>query len=394
MRFADICHQDRAVSIIRRALASGRSHHAYLFDGPEGVGKETAAMALTGRMLCEASDLAADADACGACPSCRLFASGNHPDFHAIDRRLHRLHPDPNVRRSKGLSLAVDVIRHFLIAPAGLKPSRGRARVFLVREAERMNDGAQNALLKTLEEPPGASRLILVTTSAARLLTTIRSRCQIVSFSPLPLRFVAERLRIEAGMDADTAHMFARLSDGRLGAALRWHQLELEATLNDVAACLSRLDGLDPEAFGKGLIEAAESLARRTIALDKADETTADEPLATAAKPRRTSAGVKAPKAAAGKSVPTDDFRAAMKLVLMLVAAVFRDAVIVRAGGDGELAALPAHRPLSERLAAGELGAAPEACIRAVTEAETMLDRNVNNQLLCERLAAALCGSA
>ena len=72
MRFADICHQDRAVSIIRRALASGRSHHAYLFDGPEGVGKESAAMALTGRMLCEAGDLAADADACGACP--RLHA--------------------------------------------------------------------------------------------------------------------------------------------------------------------------------------------------------------------------------------------------------------------------------------------------------------------------------
>ena len=311
----------------------------------------------------------------------------------SIDRRLHRLHPDPNVRRSKGLFLAVDVVRHFLIAPAGLKPSRGRARVFLVREAERMNDGAQNALLKTLEEPPGASRLILVTTSAARLLTTIRSRCQIVSFSPLPPRFVAERLRIEAGMDADTAHMFARLSDGRLGAALRWHRLELARTLNDVAGCLSRLDALDPEAFGKGLIEAAELLARRMIALDKAEETAADVPSAPVTTTRQKGAGVKAPSATAGKSVPTDDFRAAMKLVLMLVAAVFRDALIVQAGGEVDLAALPAHRTLSERLAAGGLGAGPEASIRAVTEAEVMLERNVNNQLLCERLAAALCGS-
>jgi DNA polymerase-3 subunit delta' len=395
MHFADIRHQDRALSIIRRALCSGRSHHAYLFEGPEGVGKESTAVALAARLMCDASGLEPDADACGQCPQCRTFTSGNHPDYHLIDRRLHKLHPDPNVRRSKGLFLAVDVVRHFLIAPAGLKPTVGRARVFLIRDAERMNDGAQNALLKTLEEPPGASRLILVTTSAARLLPTIRSRCQIVAFDPLPPQFVAERLRAETDMDAAAAHTFARLCDGRLGAALRWHRIGLSQTIDDVSECLNRLDGLDPQTFGKSLIEAAESLARRTMALEKTEETQVELPPSGTTKTRRKKAApAKAPKAAAGKTVPTDEFRAAMKLTLMLVAAIFRDVLIVQSGGDVALTALSGSNPLVERLSRGAASADdPETCLRAVAEAETMLDRNVNSQLLCERLAAALTGA-
>ena len=386
MRFADVCHQERAISIIRRALSSGRTHHAYLFDGPEGVGKRTSAMALVGRLLCESSGLAADADACGDCPSCRLVASNNHPDFHPIHRGLHTLHPDPSVRRSKGLFLAVDVVRHFLIACAGLKPSRGRARVFLIREAERMNDGAQNALLKTLEEPPGASRLILLTTAASRLLPTIRSRCQIVSFGPLPPGFVEQRLQAETKMTAETAHMFSRLCDGRLGAALRWHRLDLESTLSEVASCLGRLENRDITEFGKGLIETAESLARRMIESQKTEEPQRDELSLGAANNRKRPTRAKAPKTAASKAVPTDDFRAAMKLVLMLIAAVYRDALIMESKGSSALTTLPERYALAN-------GVDPESCIRAVAEAETMLDRNVNNQLLCEHLAARLSGS-
>ena len=391
MRFVDVRHQERAISIIRRALSSGRTHHAYLFDGPEGIGKRTAAMALAGRLLCESGGLAPDADACGDCTSCRLVASNNHPDFHPIHRGLHKLHPDPSVRRSKGLFLAVDVVRHFVIASAGLKPSRGRARVFLIREAERMNDGAQNALLKTLEEPPGASRLILLTTAVSRLLPTIRSRCQIVSFGPLPPRFVEERLRAETNMTAETAHMFSRLCDGRLGAAIRWQRLDLESTLSEVTSCLGRLENRDIEAFGKGLIETAESLASRMIESAKTGEAERDELPFARTKTRKKSTRANAPKPAA-KAVPTDDFRAAMKLVLMLIAAVYRDALIMASAGSSALMTLPERYALAKRPATDEGGADPESCIRAVAEAETMLDRNVNNQLLCEHLAVRLSG--
>ena len=116
MRFSDVQHQDRALSIVRRALASGRMHHAYLFDGPEGVGKELAARALAARLLCEAPDLAENADACGECRACRLFAAGNHPDYHLIHRGLHKRHPDRTIRTtrwhsSSGTSLLTVALR-------------------------------------------------------------------------------------------------------------------------------------------------------------------------------------------------------------------------------------------------------------------------------------------
>jgi DNA polymerase III delta' subunit len=407
MRLSEIQHQDRAVSILRRSLRSGRTHHAYLFAGPQGVGKRTAAMALAARLLCTAEDVPPDADACGRCPSCRLIASDNHPDFHLVHRGLHKQHPEPSVRRSKGLFLAVDVVRHFLIARAGLSPSQGRARVFLIIEAERMNDGAQNALLKTLEEPPGRTRLILVTSSEARLLPTIRSRVQTVPFGPLPPVFVEEQLQRQAKLDTRVAHSLARLCDGRLGAALHWHRIGLLGTLDDVALCISRLEHRDPSAFAKGLIETAELLAKRTVEAagrvqddaaadadgdddeDASDVEENDEPAG-----RAGSRGGGGGKSRTGsRAVATDDFRTAMKLLLMLAAALFRDALILRDGADTGLMSLPAQQRLSAVLAEGAFAAPPEDCIAAVAEAESMLDRNVNNQLLCERLAAALVGA-
>ncbi len=408
MRLSDIQHQDRAVSIIRRSLRSGRTHHAYLFAGPEGVGKRAAAMALAARLLCTADDLPPDADACGVCASCRLIARDNHPDFHLVHRGLHKQHPEPSVRRSKGLFLAVDVVRHFLIARAGLSPSQGRSRVFLILEAERMNDGAQNALLKTLEEPPGRTRLILVTSSEARLLPTIRSRVQTVPFGPLPPDFVAEQLRRQARLDAGAAHSLARLCDGRLGAALHWHRIGLLDALQDVSLCISRLEQRDPEAFAKGLIETAELLAKRSLgggaslhaastAESDAGEEAADED-ATDEEGDDESPGGPARRGggkprSGSKAVSTDDFRAALKLLLMLAAALFRDALILRDGADRNLLSLPGQDRLSATLARAIFTAPPEDCISAIAEAESMLDRNVNNQLLAERLAAAMAGA-
>lgn len=229
MRISDVQHQPRAQRIIGRALASRRMPHAYLFTGPEGVGKEMFALGLAQTLLCASpvkrpGRVAEEetADPCCECQDCRLVEAGTHPDLFLIYRQLGKQHPDPLVRRRLATELSVDVVRHFLINQAGHRPGRGRAKVFIIREAERMSRGAQNALLKTLEEPPPDTFLILLAPGLDLMLPTTRSRCQHVPFQSLPVEFVRERLRA-LRPDADPAAIsyMARHSGGSLGQALR-----------------------------------------------------------------------------------------------------------------------------------------------------------------------------
>lgn len=405
MRFRDVQHQDRALGILRRALRSGRTHHAYLFEGPEGVGKERAARALAARLLCSA-DAPPDADACGACAPCQLVAADNHPDLHVIHRGLHRYHPDATIRKSKGLFLVVDVVRQFLIERAASAPNLGRARVFIIRDAERMNDEAQNALLKTLEEPPGHSRLLLVSAAPLRLLPTIRSRCQRIQFDLLPTSFIEERLADRSNRGAgvtpaDDVRALARLSGGSLGLALRWRDAGLLDTLATVADPLSRIGQMSPDAFAKQLIELAEALAERTRGAPNDDPRSArregprgagrDDARAVDSDTSAESEEVEADETA-GKSksdaLSTDELRAALKLVLMLVATVYRDALVV--AHTRSAAPRAVAQALSQRAATDRL----DEAIRGVAHAEAMLDRNVAPALACERLALALAGDA
>lgn len=382
MRLRDVQHQQRALSLIQRGLASGRAPHAYLFEGPEGVGKELTARALAARLLCAAPDESAEGEACGQCQSCRMFARDNHPDFHLIYRGLHKLHPDRNVRVSKGLFLGVDLIRHFLIEPSTSKPTVGRRHVFVIRDAERMNEEAQNALLKTLEEPPGETCLILVTASADRLLPTIRSRCQRISFGLLPPDYVHQRLKGE-GVGPDSADALTRLCDGRLGAALRWHRIGLMDALPGVLDSLTRALKNDPEAFAAGMLEAATELAARDMQAGD-DEEESDE---TADEGRRSSPRTKS------TNVPTDQLRDALKLTLLLLAAFYRDALISQHQTATPLN-LPPLQERSGRLAKFHTADELDAALTAINRAERMLDQNVAPQLVGERLAAALNGAA
>lgn len=389
MRLSEIQHQERALALLRRGFDSGRIHHAYLFEGPDGVGKQTAAAALAARLLCHQSDTPGQAglfggevadtlDPCGTCESCRLLEGGNHPDYQLIQRSLNKLHPDRTIRNSKGLFIVVELIRHFLIEPSTLKPALGHRRVYVIAEAERMNEAAQNALLKTLEEPPGETVLILVTSSADRLLPTIRSRCQRVPFDLLPEAFVSERLQALAGLDPPAAQTLARLSGGRLGEALRWHRLELLALLPRLAALLVERRREDPETFGSGLVELATELGGRMQALP-GDLALAEDEEDGGSTSR-----------SAGKSVPTDILRDAMKLTLMLAAACYRDALLVQHDAHAALAHVS---PVASQVRALAGRQDSEACLQAVTavsEAEHMLDRNVAVQLAAERLGVAL----
>jgi DNA polymerase III delta' subunit len=392
MRLADVRHQQRAISILRRALRSGRGHHAYLFEGPEGVGKELTARALAARLLCHSTKLAADADACGQCASCRMLAADAHPDFHLIHRGLHKRHPDRAIRATRGLFLVTDLIRHFLIAPAARSASQGHGRVFVIRDAERMNEDAQNCLLKTLEEPPGQTRLILLTGSPARLLPTIRSRCQRIPFDLLPEDFVADELVRRTGLPGSAARTLAALSGGRLGAALRWKAIGLLDALTQIAALLGggRLEA--PEEFAKSLIELATALATRGAApavastdeaadVEEVDEEQEEEETEQPAQPGRSAA----------RTIPTDELRDALKLLFSLIAAVHRDALLARAGAP-DLRVLSGAIAVNPRISAASAEETVHAAVHAVVDAEWMLDRNVAPQLVCERLAIAVSG--
>lgn len=231
----DIFGQDAAVRWLGAMMKSPRVHHALLFAGPPGVGKATTAAALAAIFLCEKSE---GGVACGACESCNAMHKESHPDYHVIYRQLIRLEKSEAAARD----LAVDTIRRHLIEPAGLKSSRGRGKVFVVEEADTMNLNSQNALLKTLEEPPGRTLIILLTDSPDYLLPTIRSRSQLVQFGYLPIDRVRSEL-IKRGIDAKDAADAAEMSEGSIGLALRWLEDGVVAAGRELLASLDELPG-------------------------------------------------------------------------------------------------------------------------------------------------------
>ncbi len=214
--FDSIFGQEIAVAALREVYLADRLPHGLIFAGPSGVGKATTARALGKLFLCEKPS---DDSSCGKCASCRVFDSGNHPDFHVITKELIRYHDKTG--KSKGIDLSINVIRPELIEAASRKAAMGRGKVFIVEQADLMNGNAQNALLKTLEEPAGRTLIILLTDQPGALLATVRSRARIVRFAPLDLKLVQHELE-RRGIGADEAAEAARFAAGSLGLALKW----------------------------------------------------------------------------------------------------------------------------------------------------------------------------
>jgi DNA polymerase-3 subunit delta' len=193
--------QDRAREIVRRALASGKLPHAYLFAGPDGVGKRTAALALAAALNCEREPGAAHCE----CGPCEKIAAGLHPDVLLL------------APGGTGKQIVIEQVRE-VMAALGYPPHEGRARVIIVDDADKMNPAAQNAFLKTLEEPPARTHVILCSTAPDRLLVTIRSRCQRVRFAPLAVEVVVGLLRAQ-GVDDGVARQAARVAGGSVARA-------------------------------------------------------------------------------------------------------------------------------------------------------------------------------
>jgi len=231
MSFKEIFCQDKAIDILQRAYASGKWAHAYIFAGPEGVGKFKTACEWARLLLCKNPVIENDfADSCGSCQSCRLFEAGSHPDFNHIYKELLEFTKD-NKDKKTPVDLAIDVIREFLVEKVSNKPTLSQRKVFVISEAERLNAASQNALLKVLEEPPAYCSIILLCTRLEKLLPTTKSRSQIIRFGPIAEERIIEKLQ-QMDIEEKQARYFARLAQGSLGTAQQWAELELaEANL-------------------------------------------------------------------------------------------------------------------------------------------------------------------
>ena len=193
----------RAVSALQRQLAQGEISHAWLLSGPPGAGKGAVSEAMAAALNCLDEPLRG----CHQCSSCRRVLSRAHPDVHWVV--------------PEGSVIAVDAIRDGVIPEATRSPFEGRYKVFVLEQAELMNEAAQSSLLKTLEEPQPDTVFILLSHDEEEILETIRSRCRIVRLEPTSERHLVALLERE-GAGLETALMAARLSEGDAGAARRW----------------------------------------------------------------------------------------------------------------------------------------------------------------------------
>jgi DNA polymerase-3 subunit delta' len=266
MSLLDCLGQERAQDRLQNYLQSGRVPHGMIFHGPEGVGKHLLAQRWAQLLLCSDQKQSSIIDACGQCDDCKLIQSGTHPDLHLVDKTLIRYAKQGRDRAM--ISLPIDVIREFVIEPAGVQPSRGLARVFIIDGVEQMNTATQNALLKTLEEPPDQTYLILVTSQPDRLLPTVLSRSQMVGFSLLEVSHVLKVLSEQEFPDQQSRY-WADFSQGRLGLAMRLAKLEMYEVKRKLIEQVSQLSYENALTLASWIVEETKGFSQRMLAGEK-----------------------------------------------------------------------------------------------------------------------------
>ena len=206
---------DAAVASLERALSSDRLSHAVLFTGPAHVGKGTLALSLARALNCEAPD--SEASPCGHCRPCDRIARGQHADVEVVAPGGICRVSDHDHSRSR--TIGICAVRR-VEATGAMQPYEGKQRVFIVDPADALTDEAEDAFLKTLEEPPSAVTFLLVSERPARLRDTVRSRCQELPLPPLSVQQLTDWLTVERQVEPETAAALARLAGGRAGWAI------------------------------------------------------------------------------------------------------------------------------------------------------------------------------
>jgi DNA polymerase-3 subunit delta' len=227
MLLREIVGQDHAVALLVRAVASGRLAHACLFDGPDSVGKRSAALGLGFALCCQQ----APGQGCGRCDACRRIGAGQHPDVLSFSPATQQY--------------VVDQARE-IVAIASTRPHEAPVRVLIVDQADRLNPSSANCLLKTLEEPFPGNHLLLVTSAPDRLLPTIRSRTQRVRFVALSSAALTE-IAVRRGASPAEAETAVALAAGQAARLVQTLETEAESTL------WATVDSLRKAAAGKGI---------------------------------------------------------------------------------------------------------------------------------------------
>ena len=217
--FNQLTGNARVKAALKRMIVSDRLPGALLFTGEEGIGKRLFALEVAKTLNCRNPN---DHEACGVCPACVRISKLNYPqreDAEEWTQIIWTDHPDVGLVIAPKRVLRVEQMRQ-IEKEANFRPFEGKARVFLIDEADKLNDASANALLKVLEEPPGTSHLILITARPAMLLPTILSRCQMIRFSPLTPDEIEPHLPKTTDLDKKTARLRARSAGGSMGRAL------------------------------------------------------------------------------------------------------------------------------------------------------------------------------
>ncbi|MDR2392045.1 MAG: hypothetical protein LBE84_10260 [Planctomycetota bacterium] len=253
--FADLLGQEETLRRVNREFASGRMAHAYMLEGREGIGKLTLARGMAGRLFCLSPGLAGEA--CGVCRPCRLLAHDSHPDFLELPRKPADLRLGRFLERPGGS----ERVEHQPLLPfLRMKPVEGDGRAAIIPVAERMRAEAANAFLKTLEEPPGPTLLILTVNSRDSLPPTIASRCRRLGLRPLPAGTISSELVRRGAAPAEEAEGLAEAAEGSLGRALElagsgvaplWRWLDDRAFLNPGIVSARDLAAAWTESLGK-----------------------------------------------------------------------------------------------------------------------------------------------
>ncbi len=201
-RFSDIIGQDMIKEHLQGALSTGKTSHAYIIHGEKSSGKEFIANVFAMALQCEQQGT----EPCGECAACKQAISKNHPDIIRVS------HEKPN-------TIGVDDIRQQVNGDIVIKPYKGPKKIYIINEAEKMNVAAQNALLKTLEEPPEYGVILLLTTNVEAFLQTIVSRCIVLTMKPVRDSQIQEYLMKEFHVPDYKASVCAAFARGNVGKA-------------------------------------------------------------------------------------------------------------------------------------------------------------------------------
>jgi len=360
MRFTQIIGQDTATRALQRSIREDAVSHAYLFTGLEGVGKFTTALALAAALNCE--NPPEPGESCGECVQCRMIEAGRHPDVSSVapsggseDTRIKQMQ---EMRR----------MAHY-------PPLRGRWKVNILERAETLNEDAGSCILKLLEEPPSFLVLIVVSSNPSAMLTTIRSRCQLVRFRAMSAESLENVLVERFQADSEQAKFLAAFSEGRPGRAISLLGNDDFFARRDALVALANRAIDEPVAGALKLSEELRKLAGGSVVPDVEEEAEADDEEEEPSQPSRGRTKLK----------KTDLIRALDTLVLW-----YRDLLSIKVRGpEAPVVNLDKAAELAERAAQCHLSYL-RSSLKTLTDAKRYLDGNANVQLLSDVLAMRL----